>query len=287
MTSQQKRKFFSEIRHYFWEDPYLFRMCADGMIRRCVAGAETREILDACHHGPTGGHYGPSVTSKKAVDYVYKWDEAKALPTNDAKVIDFLKKLFSRFGIPKALISDRGTHFANHQLAKVLKRYRVTHRFSTSYHPQTSDQVENTNKALKRILEKTVHDNPKIWAKRLDDALFLQLHELDEMRLQAYDNSMLYKECTKAWHDSKIKRKEFKVGDKVLLFQSKYKLKAPKLKSRWIGPYVVKKSYSSRYMELIGNDETFIVNGHRLKHYYEENEENAEVFKIGFYAINK
>uniref|UniRef100_UPI001CB97AA9 uncharacterized protein LOC122601439 n=1 Tax=Erigeron canadensis TaxID=72917 RepID=UPI001CB97AA9 len=229
--------------------------------------------------------------------------------------------------------------FANHQLAKVLKRYGVTHRFSTSYHPQTSGQVENTNRALKRILEKTVQDNPKIWAKRLDDALwafrtayktpigttpykllygktchlpieiehkaywalqncnmdlilagekrFLQLHELDEMRLQAYDNSMLYKERTKAWHDKKIKRKEFKAGDKVLLFQSKYKIKAPKLKSRWIGPYVVKRSYSSGYVELYGNDESFIVNGQRLKHYHEEDEENAEVFEIGFYAINK
>nr|XP_043633169.1 uncharacterized protein K02A2.6-like [Erigeron canadensis] len=102
-----------------------------------------------------------------------QWAEAQALPTNDAKVlIEFFKKLFSRFGVPKALISDRGTHFVNHQLAKVLKKYGVTHRFSTSYHPQTSGQVENTNKALKRILENIVHDNPKIWAKRLDDALW-------------------------------------------------------------------------------------------------------------------
>ena len=99
--------------------------------------------------------------------------EAKALPTNDARVvIDFLKQLFCRFGVPRALISDRGTHFANHQLAKVLKRYGVTHHFSTSYHPQTSGQVENTNRALKRILEKAVGDNPKIWSRKLDDALW-------------------------------------------------------------------------------------------------------------------
>ncbi|GJV02268.1 reverse transcriptase domain-containing protein [Tanacetum coccineum] len=182
MTYQQKNKFFSDLKHYFWEEPYLFKVCSDRMIRRCVSGPETRTILDQCHHGPTGGHYGPNVTAKKvldsgfywptiikeahtlvqlceacqktgniskrdemplnniqvceifdiwgidfmgpflkshkfeyilvAVDYVSKWAEAQALPTNDARVvITFLKKLFCRFGMPKALISDRGTHF--------------------------------------------------------------------------------------------------------------------------------------------------------------------------------
>ena len=106
-----------------------------------------------------------------AVDYVSKWVEARALPTNNASVVvAFVRKQFSRFGAPKALISDRGSHFANAQLAKVLKTYGVNHRFSTAYHPQTSGQVENTNRAIKRILEKTVDNNPNAWAKKLDDA---------------------------------------------------------------------------------------------------------------------
>ena len=71
-----------------------------------------------------------------AIDYVSKWVEAQALRTNDARVvIHFLKKLFARFDIPKALISDRGTHFCNAQMEKVMKRYGVSHRFSTAYHP--------------------------------------------------------------------------------------------------------------------------------------------------------
>ncbi|GKD96412.1 reverse transcriptase domain-containing protein [Tanacetum coccineum] len=108
-----------------------------------------------------------------AVDYVSKWAEAQALPTNDARVvITFLKKLLCRFGMPKALISDYGTHFCNKIMEKAMKRYGVNHRFSTSYHPQTSGQVENTNRALKRILEKTVKDNPAIWSSKLDDALW-------------------------------------------------------------------------------------------------------------------
>ncbi|GKB21316.1 reverse transcriptase domain-containing protein [Tanacetum coccineum] len=242
MTYQQKNKFFSDLKHYFWEEPYLFKVCSDGMIRRCVSGPETRTILDQCHHGPTGGHYGPNVTAKKvldsgfywptiikeahtlvrlceacqktgniskrdemplnniqvceifdvwgidfmgpfpkshkfeyilvAVDYVSKWAEAQALPTNDARVvITFLKKLFCHFGMPKALISDRGTHFCNKIMERTMKRYGVNHRFSTSYHPQTNGQVENMNIALKRILEKTVKDNPAIWSRKLDDTL--------------------------------------------------------------------------------------------------------------------
>ncbi|GKA55639.1 reverse transcriptase domain-containing protein [Tanacetum coccineum] len=75
-----------------------------------------------------------------AVDYVSKWVEAKALPTNDARVmVKFLKQLFSRFGTPMAIISDRGTHFCNDQFSNVLKKYGVTHKLSNSYHhPQTS-----------------------------------------------------------------------------------------------------------------------------------------------------
>ncbi|GKC35222.1 putative nucleotidyltransferase, ribonuclease H [Tanacetum coccineum] len=243
LTYQQKNKFFFDLKYYFWEEPYLFKVCSDGIIRRCVSGPETRTILDQCHHGPTDGHYGPNVTAKKvldsgfywptiikeahtlvrlceacqktrniskrdemplnniqvceifdiwgidfmgpfpkshkfeyilvAVDYVSKWAEAQALPTNDARVvITFLKKLFCHFGMPKALISDRDTHFCNKIMEKTMKRYGVNHRFSTSYHPQTSGQVENTNRALKIILEKTVKDNPVIWSRKLDDALW-------------------------------------------------------------------------------------------------------------------
>ncbi|GKA41351.1 reverse transcriptase domain-containing protein [Tanacetum coccineum] len=343
-------------------EPYLFKVCSDRMIRRCISGSETQTILDQCYHGPTDGHYGPNVTAKKvldssfywptiikeahtlvqlckacqktgniskrdeipltniqvceifdiwgidfmgpfprshkfeyilvAVDYVYKWAEAQSLPTNDARVKDVLELIeLSRLGtlkstkqkidyfskiarpltkllekdtpfefndecpnwklpfelicdasdfavgavlgqkdefdieikdrkgtenvaadhlsrieneessddsdvddnfpretlmeintkdepwrnptcskMPKALISDRGTHFCNKIMEKTMKRYGVNHHFYTSYHPQTSGQVENMNIALKRIPEKTVKDNPAIWSRKLDDA---------------------------------------------------------------------------------------------------------------------
>nr|GFA56309.1 reverse transcriptase domain-containing protein [Tanacetum cinerariifolium] len=127
MTTQQKQHFFKDVRHYFWDDPYLFRICPDQIIRRCVAGQEAIDILKACHGGPTGGYNGANYTAKKgidfmgpfpsskgnkyilvAVDYLSKWVEAKALPTNDARVVvKILKSLFSQFGTPKAIISDR------------------------------------------------------------------------------------------------------------------------------------------------------------------------------------
>ncbi|GKD33574.1 reverse transcriptase domain-containing protein [Tanacetum coccineum] len=239
MSSQQKKKFFKDVKHYFWDDPYLFRIGADQVIRRCVYGQEAVDILTACHNGPTGGHHGANYTAKKvfdfgfywptiyrdahdmvkscdscqrqgkisqkdempqnaiqvceifdvwgidfmgpfpssrgnkyilvAVDYLSKWVEAKALPTNDARVVvKILKSLFAQFGTPRAIISDRGTHFCNDQFAKVMLKYEVTHHLSTAYHPQTSRQVEVSNHGLKRILERTVGENRASWS---DDRL--------------------------------------------------------------------------------------------------------------------
>nr|GEW32163.1 reverse transcriptase domain-containing protein [Tanacetum cinerariifolium] len=107
------------------------------------------------------------------VDYLSKWVEAKALPTNDARVVvKFLKSLFARFGTSRAIISDRETHFCNDQFAKVMTKYGATHCLATVYHPQTSGQVKVSNRGLKRILERTVGENPALWSHKLDDALW-------------------------------------------------------------------------------------------------------------------
>nr|GFA57126.1 reverse transcriptase domain-containing protein [Tanacetum cinerariifolium] len=68
MTSQQKNKFFKDVKHYFWDDPFLFKICADQVIRRCVHGKKALDILVACHNGPTGGHHGVNLTAKKIFD---------------------------------------------------------------------------------------------------------------------------------------------------------------------------------------------------------------------------
>ena len=73
LTHQQKKKFFSDVKHYFWEDPYLFRVGADQLVRRCVHGDEARKILSHCHEGPTGGHHGATSTAKKVFDAGFFW----------------------------------------------------------------------------------------------------------------------------------------------------------------------------------------------------------------------
>ncbi|KAJ9536316.1 hypothetical protein OSB04_un000496 [Centaurea solstitialis] len=176
--------------------------------------------------------------------------------------------------------------------------------------------------ALKRILEKTVDNNPKIWSQKLEDALWayrtayktpigstpyrmlygkachlpfefeykalwalkrvhlddiasgrerlISLHELEELRSLAYENSKIYKEQRKKWHDAHLKEvKVFKAGDKVLMYQTRFKFSPGKLKSRWIGPYVVLKEYPSGYVDLMTERGAFKVNGHRLKLYNE------------------
>ena len=108
------------------------------------------------------------------VDYVSKWVEAIPCRSNDHKVVlQFLKKnIFSRFGVPKAIISDGGTHFCNKPFETLLSKYGVKHKVATPYHPQTSRQVELTNREIKNILMKVVNVNRKDWSIKLLDSLW-------------------------------------------------------------------------------------------------------------------
>ncbi|XP_070002156.1 uncharacterized protein [Nicotiana sylvestris] len=108
-----------------------------------------------------------------AVDYVSKWVEAIALPNNDAKsVVAFLKKnIFTIFGTPRAITSDRGSHFCNYAFDTLLTKYGVSHKVLTPYYPQASGHVELSNGEIKNILSKKLDANRTDWFKKLDDAL--------------------------------------------------------------------------------------------------------------------
>ena len=347
LSYHQKKKFLHDVRHYYWDEPFLFKQCSDLILRRCVPYEETESIIRHCHSLPAGGHAKTYKTSAKilqsgfywptlfkdvqrfvsscdacqrfgnisrrnemplhgilevelfdvwgidfmgpfpnsgpykfilvAVDYVSKWVEAVATPTNDSRAVSkFLKTtIFPRFGVPRVLISDGGSHFIERSLESLLKKYGVHHRIATPYHPQTCGQVEISNRQIKYILEKTVSRSRKDWANQLSDALWayrtayktplgttpymlvygkschlpvelehkafwaikelnfelkpagakrnLQLQELEELRLQAYENARIYKEKSKKWHDRNLLPKEIRVGDQVLLYNSRLK----------------------------------------------------------------
>nr|GEZ78215.1 hypothetical protein [Tanacetum cinerariifolium] len=177
-----------------------------------------------------------------------------------------------------------------------------THQLSTAYHPQTSGQVEVTNSGLKRILERTVEENRASWSDKLEDALWAfriafktsiggrwektmpygvislktlyghsELHSKLPLVVHhtAYENSLIYEERTKKFHDEKIKNRIFNVGDQVLLFNSRLKIFSGKLKSRWSGPFTISEIYPYETAKLVHPDGCdFKVNCHRLKHYH-------------------
>nr|GEV83989.1 reverse transcriptase domain-containing protein [Tanacetum cinerariifolium] len=281
LTSQQKKKFFKDVKHYFWDDIYLFRICADQIIRHCVHGQEAIDILKACHEGPTRGHHGANLTAKKIFDAGFFWpsiyhdahdmikscdtcqrqgkiSQRDEMPQKDIQVCE----IFDVWGIDfmGPFPSSKGNKYiliAVDYLSKWVEAKRslpMMLELLLTYHPQTSGQVEVSNRRLKRILERTVRENRASWSDKLDDALW------------AFRTAFKTPICCTPY--KLVYGKSFHLPIE-LEHRAYWYLKHVHFDLKTAGPFTITQVFPYGTVELSQpNGPNFKVNGHRMKHYF-------------------
>ncbi|GKC35333.1 reverse transcriptase domain-containing protein [Tanacetum coccineum] len=223
------------VDEHLMDEPYAFKLCPDNIMRRCVAGNKIFMILAHCHSRPTRGHHSASVTGRKVYESGFFWPSIFKDAKDDVMICDACQR--------SGNITSRSEMPQNN-----IQMMHYGHSEQPTKHRQ---DVPLYGKASKNR--------------------FMELNELMELRDGAYENTRIYKETTKRWHDSRLwGDKNFKVGDMVLLFNSRFKMHPGKLKSRWYSPNVLKTVYPYGTVEITDkNGVNFKVNGQRLKKYHE------------------
>ncbi|GJX38126.1 reverse transcriptase domain-containing protein [Tanacetum coccineum] len=249
MSTQQKRKFFKDIKHYFWDDPYLFRTCADQIIRRCVFGQEALEILKACHEGPTGGHHSANITARKVFDAGFYW------PTIYKDAYELIKSCDACQRQGK--ISQRDEMPQN-----AIQVYGYFRLFGVSFYGTFSVR------SRKQIFLGTVGENRASWSDKLDDALWA-FRTAYKTPIGCTPYKLVY---GKACHlPVKLEHKAYWALKHANFDSQTREIKdfSGKLKSRWSGPFTITEVYPYGTAKLSHADgSNFKVNCHRLKHYY-------------------
>ncbi|XP_020203761.1 uncharacterized protein LOC109789258 [Cajanus cajan] len=221
----QRKKMLNDAKLYVWDDPHLFKIGADNLLRRCVTKEETNGQAEVSNREIKRILEKTVATSRK--DWASKLDEALWAYRTAFKTPTSLS--------PFHLVYGKACHLP----------------------------VELEHKAFWAL--KLLNFDPKACGEKRKS----QLHELEEMRLNAYQSSRQYKERVKAYHDKKILKRDFRPGQSVLLFNSRLKLFPGKLRSKWSGPFVIKevKPYGAVEIEDPASKRSWMVNGQRVKPY--------------------
>ncbi|GKD49049.1 reverse transcriptase domain-containing protein [Tanacetum coccineum] len=255
-TPKKRRRFFSQVKNYFWDEPYAFKLCSDNVMRRYVTGNKILKILGHCHSRPTGGHHSASITRRKVYESGFYWPSI----FKDAK--DYVMRCDAYFMGP--FPNSKGNKY-------ILVAVDYVSKWIEAQALLTND-ARVVIRFLRRLFVRFRIPKALIIPRKNH---FMELNELIELRDEAYENTTIYKERTKKWHNSRLRGdKNFKAGDKM---------HPGKLKSKWYGPNVVKTVHPYGTVEItdkIGNN--FKVNGQRLKKYHDghTNEEEKEVVEL-------
>nr|GEW43281.1 DNA-directed DNA polymerase [Tanacetum cinerariifolium] len=254
MSSQQKKKFFKDVKHYFWDDPFLFKICADQVIKRCVHGQEAIGILKACHDGPTEGHHGPNHTAKKVFDSGFYW------PIIYRNAHDLVKSC------------DACQHQGKISQRRSIKPWlRILEKTVGENRASWSKKLDDALWAFRTAYKTPIGCTPyKLFYEKACH-LPIELEHKAYWALKHVNFDLQTVEKTKRIHDFKIKDRVFNVGDRVLLFNSRLKIFSGKLKTCWSGPFTIIHVFPYGTVELSQPDRpNFKMNGHRLKHYFGE-----------------